>query len=99
MKRALLTTIDNPFNPFTQFEDWYRFDEDHGYHTTSYLARIAKTSTEMSEEDYANQVSLAVDEILSLNILGIYRRVVEDETPDTPMGGASQIEAPGEGVS
>ena len=29
----MLTTIDNPFNPFTNFDDWYAFDTSKGYNT------------------------------------------------------------------
>jgi len=41
MQEAMLTTIDNPFNPFTQFDEWKDFDETQGYYTCPYLARIA----------------------------------------------------------
>ena len=36
-----ITTTDNPFDFFTQFDDWFQFDESKGYHTCSYVARIA----------------------------------------------------------
>lgn len=79
MSETLVTTIDNPFNPFTQFDDWYRFDEDHGYHTCSYLARVAETSDALSDADNAQRIDEAVDEIVSMNILGIYKKVREDD--------------------
>lgn len=79
MANCLVTTIDNPFNPFTQFDDWYRFDNDHGYHTCEYLARIAKTSIELDDDAYANAVNEAVDEIVRLNINGMYKKVYENE--------------------
>lgn len=71
-----LTTIDNPFNPHTQWDDWLRYDEDHGYYTLSYLARIAKTSNELSSYDYLVEVENAIDEICRLNLLGIYTKLV-----------------------
>ena len=40
----MITTIDNPFNPFTQYDEWLAFDEQMGYYTNNYLARIANTS-------------------------------------------------------
>ena len=76
MKETMLTTIDNPFNPFTQFDEWKVFDEAKGYFTCSYLARIVRTSDELSEEDEALAIEQAIDEIVSLNILGIYRKIV-----------------------
>lgn len=71
----MLTTTDNPYDPFTQFDSWQAFDEDKGYYTCSYLARIAKTSDELSEEDEAIAIESAMDEIVELNILGIYKKV------------------------
>ena len=76
---SMLTTTDNPFNPFDQFDDWYSFDVQHGYNTCSYLARIAQTSPEMSNEEYLEAVDQAIDEILEFNILGIYKRVTKSE--------------------
>jgi len=75
MKEAMLTTIDNPFSPFTEFDDWLRFDENKGYFTCNYLARIAKTSDELSETDQSLAIDQAIDEIVRYNLLGIYRKV------------------------
>lgn len=75
MNMSMLTTIDNPFNPFTQFDEWYAFDEDKGYHTCAYLARITKASDELSEPDEALATEDAIDEIIKYNPLGIYRKV------------------------
>lgn len=72
----MLTTIDNPYNPFTDWDEWSAWDEAHGYYTCAYLARIAKTSDELSETDEALAINQAIDEIIKLNILGIYRKVV-----------------------
>ena len=41
--KCMLTTVDNPFDPFEQFTSWFMFDEEKGYHTCSYLGRIART--------------------------------------------------------
>ena len=75
MAAIMLTTIDNPFNPFTQWDEWKSFDEDKGYFTCSYLARIAKTSDELSDADYELAVEEAINEICELNTLGIYKKV------------------------
>lgn len=75
MNDVMLTTIDNPFDPFTQWDEWKRFDEDMKYYTCEYLARIAKTSDDLSDMDNEIAVEDAINEIVSLNILGIYRKV------------------------
>jgi hypothetical protein len=83
----MLTTIDNPFNPFTHWDEWKRYDEDKKYFTCAYLARIAKTSHELSVEDYKKAIEDAINEIVSLNINGMYAKVYEDENIDNPGGG------------
>lgn len=70
-----LTTIDNPFDPFEQFDDWLRFDEDKGYNTCSYLARIAKITDDMTPNEEDAEIERAIDEILSLNPIALYKKV------------------------
>ena len=77
MPEMMLTTIDNPFSPFTQWDEWKRYDEDKKYYTCSYLARIAKTSDDLSEADYDKAIDDAIEEIISLNINGMYTKVYE----------------------
>lgn len=75
MKEHMLTTVDNPFDPFTQFDEWYAFDEGSGYHSTGLLARVVKTSNEISETDQSLAIEQAIEEIVKENVLGIYRKV------------------------
>lgn len=75
MARSMLTTIDNPYDPFKEFDDWYNFDESKGYHSCSYLARIAKVSDELPEAEEEKAIETAIDEIIKLNVLGIYKKV------------------------
>ena len=78
MNQYMITTTDNPYNPFTQFDEWYAFDESKGYHTCSYLARITRSAPDLSEVDDDLAQEQAIDEIVELNILGIYRKVSKD---------------------
>ena len=73
---VLLTTIDNPFDPATEWDEWKRFDEDRGYFTSEYLARIAKTSDSLSDADYLLAIEEAIDEICRINVLGIYKKII-----------------------
>lgn len=70
-----LTTIDNPFDPFDDFDKWYAFDIAHGYDSCGYLARIARTSDKFSDEDQEREIQRAIDEIVRLNINGMYTKV------------------------
>ena len=72
-----LTTIDNPFDPFDQFVQWFLFDVVKGYNSCSYLARIAQTTEEMSEQEYNREIERAIDEIVMINPLGIYKKVTK----------------------
>lgn len=74
---TMITTIDNPFDPFEQFDAWRSFDESKGYFTCAYLARIVKTSNELSEADESLAIEQAIEEIIDLNVLGIYKQVTK----------------------
>ena len=71
----MITTVDNPFDYFTQFDEWFQFDREHNYNTCGYLARIANVSDELSEADYALEIERAIDEIIKYDFLGIYMKV------------------------
>lgn len=75
---VMLTTSDNPFNPFDDFDNWNRFDEDHGYFTCSYLARIAITPASFTEQEQEDEIESAIDEIITINPLGIYKKIVQE---------------------
>lgn len=79
MSQVMLTTTDNPYDPFTDFDNWYNFDESRGYHSCAYLARIAKTSDDLSDEENSLEIKRAIDEICMLNLLGIYKKVVRED--------------------
>ena len=71
----MLTTVDNPFNPFTRFQEWMVYDASCGYDTPSFLARIVQSSEEISDLDQEIAISDAIDEIVSENVNGLYRKV------------------------
>lgn len=75
----MLTTIDNPYSPWTQWDEWFAYDLEKGYGTCAYLARIASTSPDMTDEENAIEISKAIDEIIGYDVLGIYRRAYENE--------------------
>ena len=73
--KCMLTTVDNPFDPFEQFTSWFMFDEEKGYHTCSYLGRIARTSDQLSEEENELENERAIDEILKYDFRNIYKKL------------------------
>ena len=75
---SMLTTTDNPYDPFTQFDDWYSFDERHGYHTCSYLDRVSSSSPNLSGFDAQFAIDQAINEILKYNLTGNYKKVTKE---------------------
>lgn len=64
MAKCALSTYDNPYDPFTQFSDWYRYDMDKGYNSCGYLDRIAHTSDQLSEEENDAEIERAILQII-----------------------------------
>ena len=73
-----LTTEDNPFDPFNEFDEWYNFDVSNGYGTTAYLGRVTYSSDELSLADQIEASNEAVIEAFALNLTGNYRIVERD---------------------
>ena len=73
--QCALTTFDNPFDPFEQFDSWFLFDIEKGYNSCAYLGRIAKTSDQMSDEENDREVERAIDEIVKYDFMNVYKKV------------------------
>lgn len=69
MARCLITTTDNKFNPFTQYERWAAYDEiECGYNSMSYLARVAAISPDLTEKEMEEAIEDACDEICGMDL-------------------------------
>ena len=66
-KDIFITTVDNPWNYFTQFDDWLNFDNQHGYRTLEKVGSIAKLSPDLSEEDVKIELERTIDFIIEWN--------------------------------
>ena len=75
MSDCRLTTFDNPYDPFEQFSDWFLFDMEKGYNTCAYLARIARTSDQFTDEENECEVERAINEIIRYDFMNIYKKV------------------------
>ena len=77
MDEYMLSTSDNPFNPYTHWDEWWSYDVGNGYNTSAYLARVVRSSDELSPYDQSLAIKEAIDEILEYNITGNYIKVYE----------------------
>ena len=72
---AMLTTVDNPYDPIDDFINWYMFDVEKGYNSCSYLARIAKTSEQFTDLENEEEIERAIDEIIKYDFMNMYVKV------------------------
>ena len=77
-KECMLTTFDNPYNPFDDFTLWLLYDKEQGYNTCERLARIARLSDDMSQDEIDAETDRAIDEIIFYDPLNIYKKVWQD---------------------
>lgn len=69
---AMLTTIDNPYNPFTQYDDWYAWDTQQGYNTCALVARVAVASDGLTEAEEESLIEDAMNDIVKYDLVGLY---------------------------
>lgn len=90
MSDYMLSTSDNPYNPYTEWRQWYAFDTQAGYHTSAYLARVVVTSHELSDKDQEVAIDQAMEEILEYNLSGMHIKV---ENPNRSTSQAAEKES------
>ncbi len=78
-KDFMLTTIDNPYDPFEQWNEWLAYDTFKGYNTSNYLARVVSLSDELSEEDINLSINTAIEEIIRINPTGLYTKAYKKD--------------------
>ena len=71
----MLTTIDNPFNPFEDFVNWYNFDCDYHYNTCDKIARIANVEEDFSQIEEIAEIERACDKVIALDPFNIYIKI------------------------
>lgn len=79
---CMLTTFDNPFDPFEQFIQWRLFDIEKGYYTCEYLARTVQFSDDMSQKEIDLENERAIDYIIKIDPLNIYKKVRRQPVTD-----------------
>ena len=80
-----LTTVDNPYDPRTDQDKWQMWDEDNGYNTTNYLARLMGLYVDATDDEITIRRDRAIAEIIDVNVLGHYYVVKPKEKLKFPL--------------
>ena len=88
VEEAMLTTIDNPYDPFDQFDEWYSYDEfrarmENRPTCCAYLARVSMNSDDVSDNEFNRTIGDVIDEIVKLNLSGKFKKVTRPVHPIT----------------
>lgn len=79
MHQCMVTTIDNVYNPFTQFDKWLAYDISKHYRTSELLGYFSKASSNLEDDEYNDETSNAIDRLLELNPYGLHMKVYDYE--------------------
>ena len=70
-----ITTIDNPYDPIDQFDEWMQYDMDMDYGTCALLDRVARTSDSLSDQENEQELERAIDEIILYDPSNKYKKI------------------------
>ena len=77
--KQMLTTFDNPYNPFVDFSSWYMYDCEMQHNTCGRLARLADTNSEMTERELDEAKAQAINFIIKHDLEGIFFAGTEEQ--------------------
>lgn len=75
----MLTTIDNPFNPFTEFDNWLHYDVRQGYNTCSKIARLSSDFELLTSYERDKNLEYAIDRIIEYDFYKMYKKVKKSD--------------------
>lgn len=79
MRAVALSTKDNPKDPFDDFKAWLNYDVKFLHHNVvERLARVAKVSPSLTEEEYVEEIERAVDSIIEHDPTNLFIKIVRE---------------------
>lgn len=75
LEPTFLTTIDNPYDPNTHYVEWFAWDQEQGYNTSEYIARLLPVYVDEEHPYLDHLIELAKLEILDNDMTGLYKLV------------------------
>lgn len=80
MDHYMITTTDNPFSPVTQYDEWLAWDLAEGYCSNALLARVVRSSPDLSDADQELAIQEGIDEIVTENVSGVHTKVRDNSS-------------------
>lgn len=74
-EELVLTTFDNPYNPKTDYAKWQTWDNDNGYNTEEFIARLISMEESFDINDEVSLTLLTnkvIQEILDNDVINSY---------------------------
>ena len=84
IKDCMLSTVDNPYDPFEQFNLWLMFDKEKGYDSCERLARLVDLTDDMTQKEIDEEIERAMDELIKLDFTDTFIKVYK-ESIDTQL--------------
>lgn len=72
---CMISTKDNPFDPFDDFEAWLMFDKEKGYNSSERVARLAHFTEDMTEEESDKEFERAMDRLIEIDPFDIFIKI------------------------
>lgn len=70
----MLTTIDNPFDPFEQFDSWLMFDKEKGYDSCERLARLVNITSDMTQKEMEEETERAIEILIKYDFTNTFKK-------------------------
>ena len=78
MRQVMITTNDNPFDPFDNFDEWFHYDCEKGYYSCSVLMRIASFKDDFTDLERNIEIERAIDAIVEYDFTDTFKKVSKD---------------------
>ena len=73
-----MSTRDNPYNPFTHWDEWLAFDMEKGYNTCGLVARLTLSDPDMPEEWNDLRTKEAITHFVEIDPLHLFVKYYRD---------------------
>ena len=80
-----ITTVDNPYDPKSNFEEWLNYDRIKGYNSCERLASLANTSDKNTDQENIAIILDAMNSMVKTGALGVDGNIVEYQILEYPL--------------